>query len=201
LRVVFFDTESTALDGDWGRILCATFAELEGDPWTFRKDVKPYIGRNRVDDGRLAVAIRKELESADVLIGWNSILHDVPLLNARLADVDERPIRVGEKHGIAHIDLMYYAGGQSMKIGSRRLDNVSRFFGTEDAKTKLDGEIWQLAAAGETEAMDQVVEHCEADVLILREVWPKLAPGVKKFQFTISEVFPFLKDIASRKTG
>lgn len=146
-------------------------------------------------------AIRDELERADMIVGWNSILHDVPLLNARLSAVSERPLKIGEKHGISHLDLMYYAGGQSMKIGSRRLDNVANFFDTSDTKTKLDGEIWQLAAAGEIEAMDQIVEHCEKDVLILREVWPRLAPHVKKFQFTLSEIWPFLGTIPSRRSS
>lgn len=199
MKVLFFDTESTALSADWGRLLCCSFAELEGDVWTFRKDLRPYIGRTKIDDTRLAKAIRSQLESADMIVGWNSILHDIPLVNARLASVGERPIHVGEKHGIMHVDLMYYAGGQSMKIGSRRLDNVSRFFQLQDEKTTLDGEIWQLAAAGEVEAMDQIVEHCEIDIKVLRGVWPKLAPGIKKHQFTLAEVFPFLDKIESRK--
>ena len=108
IKVLFFDTESTALDGDWGRILCASFLELtEEQPYTYRKDLRPCIGRNKIDDSKLVVAVRKEIESADIVIGWNSILHDIPLLNARLAAADERPIRLGEKYGIAHIDLMY----------------------------------------------------------------------------------------------
>lgn len=198
MKVLFFDTESTALDGDWGRILCVSFLGLEGDVVTFRKDVKPYSGRNKVDDARLVAATKQELETADMIVGWNSILHDVPLLNTRLRATGGLPLKVGEKHGTMNLDLMYYAGGQSNKLGSRRLDNVARFFGTENQKTKLDGEIWQLAAAGEVAAMDQIVEHCEADVLVLRELWPILAPSVKKHQFTLSEVFPFISQIPSR---
>lgn len=200
MKVLFYDTESTALTGDWGRILCASFAELEGDPYTFRKDVKPYSGRTVIDDSRLVKAIRNEIENADIIVGWNSILHDIPLLNARLAASGERPIQTGERYGIMHIDLMYYAGGQSLKIGSRRLDNVSNFFGTEGAKTKLDGEIWQMAATGDKTAMDDIVEHCEIDTTVLRELWPKLAPNVKKFQFPISEVWPFIEAIPSRRS-
>jgi uncharacterized protein YprB with RNaseH-like and TPR domain len=152
-----------------------------------------------VDDGRLAVAIRKELETSDIIVGWNSILHDIPLVNARLAAANERPIRVGERHGVMHLDLMWYAGGQSMKIGGRKLDTVARFFQCENQKTALDGETWQLAATGDRDAMDQVVEHCEADVLVLRDVFPHLAPGVKKHQFNLGEVWQFLANIPSRK--
>lgn len=202
MKVVFFDTESTDLAANWGRILCASFLTLgEEEVLTYRKDSKPFVGKNKIDDGKLTRAIRNQLESADIIIGWNSILHDVPLLNARLADAGERPIHVGERHGSIHLDLMWYAGGQSMKIGGRKLDTVARFFGVEHEKTALDGETWQLAAAGDSTAMDEVVEHCEADVLVLRDVWPHLAPGVKKHQFTLSEVWPFLTEIPSRRVN
>lgn len=199
INVLFFDTESTALDASWGRILCASFCGLEGEPWTFRKDVQPFRAKTRIDDSKLVVAIRDELEKADMIVGWNSILHDVPLLNARLASAGERSIQVGERYGIMNLDLMYYAGGQSMKLGSRSLANVSKFFGTSDEKTSLDGDTWQLAASGDHGAMDDIVVHCQQDILVLRELWPKLAPSVKKFQFTLSEIWPFIDQLASRK--
>lgn len=202
MKVVFFDTESTDLSANWGRLLCASFVTLDDDAvTTYRKDVRPFIGRNKVDDSRLAVAIRDELEQGDIIVGWNSILHDIPLVNARLAAAGERPIRVGERHGVINLDLMYYAGGQTMKIGGRRLDTVAKFFQADNQKTPLDGETWQLAATGDRTAMDLVVEHCEADVLVLKDVWPHLAPGVKKHQFTLSEVWPFLASIPSRKAS
>jgi uncharacterized protein YprB with RNaseH-like and TPR domain len=199
LKITFFDTESTDLSANWGRLLCASFVGLDGEVITYRKDRRPFKGRNKVDDSRLAVAIRDEIEKSDIIVGWNSILHDLPLVNARLAAAGERPIRVGERHGVMNLDLMYYAGGQSMKIGGRRLDTVAKFFRCDNQKTPLDGETWQLAATGDAEAMDLVVEHCEADVLVLRDVWPHLAPGVKKHQFTMAEVWPFIEQIRSRK--
>jgi uncharacterized protein YprB with RNaseH-like and TPR domain len=202
MKVTFFDTESTDLTANWGRILCASFVGLEGDEvTTYRKDNAPFRGRNKVDDAKLCVAIRDELESADMIVGWYSLLHDIPLLNARLAAADERPVRLGEKHGVTHVDLIWYAGGQSMKIGGKKLDTVAKFFNVENQKTPLDGETWQLAATGDKPAMDAVVEHCEADVLVLRDVWPHLVSGVKKHQFTLGEVWPFLAQIPSRKTG
>lgn len=199
MKVVFFDTESTDLAASWGRLLCASFVTLDGNVYTFRGDRKPYIGKNKIDDSKLAVVIRDELEDSDIIVGWNSILHDVPLINARLAKAGERPLQLGEKYGVLNLDLMYYAGGQSMKIGGRRLDTVAKYFECENQKTPLDGETWQLAGVGDKEAMDAVVEHCEADVLVLRDVFPHLAPGVKKFQFNLGEVYPFLTALPSRR--
>jgi uncharacterized protein YprB with RNaseH-like and TPR domain len=201
LKVLVFDTESTDLAASWGRILCCSFVELGGDVYTYRADRKPWKGRNLIDDSKLAVAIRDELEAADMIVGWNSILHDQPLLNARLAKAGERPLRVGEKFGTWHWDAMYHAGGQSMKIGGRKLDTIQKFFATETPKTPLDGEQWQLAATGDRKAMDQVVKHCESDVLALKELFPHLAPHVKKFTFHLSEVWPFISEIPSRRAA
>lgn len=199
MRALFYDTESTNLAAAWGRVLCASFADGTSEPYTFRSDRKKWGGKNLIDDGPLCVAIRDELESADMIVGWNSILHDVPLVNARLAKIGERPVRLGEKHGTWHLDLMWYSGGQSMKIGGRRMDLVAKYFGTEDQKTPLDPETWQLAGAGDKKAMDLVVEHCEADVEVLRALFPRLANGIKKFQFSLGEVWPFLEAIPSRR--
>ncbi len=201
MRILFYDTESTDLAASWGRILCASFATLEGDAYTYRADQKPHRGRTKIDDGKLCAAVRDELERADIIVGWNSILHDVPLLNARLAKAGLRPCRLGEKHGVRHLDLMWYASGQSMKIGGRKLDTVAKFFGCQNQKTPLDGDAWQLAGVGDKAAMDLVVEHCEADVLVLRDVFPHLAPHVKKFTFSFSEVWPSLDAIPSRKAA
>lgn len=202
MKVIAFDTESTDLSASWGRILCCSYTDvITGETWTHRADKKPWKGASLTDDSKLCIAIRDELETADIIIGWNSILHDIPLLNARLAVAGEKQVRLGEKYLTRHLDLMYYAGGQSLKIGGRRLDTVAKFFGTDNQKTPLDGKTWQDAAAGVKAAMDLVVEHCEADVLVLRDLFPKLAPYVQKFQFPLSEVWPFIDRIPSRKAA
>ena len=199
--MLFYDLETTDLAASYGRVLCASFAELEGDPYTFRGDRKPYIGRTKIDDSRLVKAIRDELEGADLVCGWNSKLFDAPMINARLAKAGERPLMLGEKHGVTHIDLMWFSGGSSMRLGSKRLENVQKFFGTDAAKTPLDPETWALAATGDRAALDRVVVHCESDILVLRDLWPHLVPYVKQMTFNLSEVWRFLPSIPSRKVA
>ena len=186
MRVLFFDTESTDLKAMMGRLLCASFVSTKGKPYCYRSDVAPWTRPRKIDDSKLAVAIREELEGADMIVGWNSILHDVPLVNARLAKAGERPIKAAGEGGPMHLDLMWYAGGNSLKIGSRKLDNVAKFFDLKFQKTALDWESWQEAGTGDKKAMNKVVEHCNFDVLVLREAWPHLAPRVKKFQLPLN---------------
>lgn len=200
MKVLFFDTESTDLSASWGRILCASFCDLEHElAWTMRGDSRKLKGKIVTDDSKLTLAIRDELEKADIIVGWNSIMHDIPLLNARLAKHGNRQVQVGDRYGSFHLDLMYYAGGTSLKVGGRKLDTIAKFFNAPNQKTPLDGETWQRAAAGDKKAMNQIAEHCEYDVLVLRDLWPSLAPLVKKVTFNLSEVWPFIDQIPSRR--
>lgn len=173
MRVVFWDTESTDLRAMMGRILCASFVTLEGEPYTFRADRKPWKSADPIDDSKLCLAIREELETYNMVVGWNSKLHDVPLLNARLAKYGERRVRPQ-----FHLDLMWYAGGSSMKIGSKKLDNVAKYFCLPSQKTPISWDDWQRAGAGDKKAMEEVVTHCEFDVKVLREAYEHLLPYV-----------------------
>jgi uncharacterized protein YprB with RNaseH-like and TPR domain len=134
-----------------------------------RCDTKENRSEDIIDDSKLCVAIANELSKYNCIVTWNGKQFDVPFLNARLA-----------KYGFPafkpqfHIDLMYYAGGVSMRIGSRKLLNVQKFLGLEDEKTDMKWETWQLAATGNKKAMDSVVEHCEQDVKVLAQAYDRM---------------------------
>ena len=157
-----------------GRILCASFVTLDGEPYTFRFDEKPWTGKNKIDDSKLCVAIRDELEKFNLIVGWNSKLHDIPLLNARLSKAGHRPYHCQN----FHLDAMWYAGGSSQKIGSRKLDNVAKYYSLDDQKTEISWDEWQLAGSGDADAMKTVIHHCEQDVKVLRAAYWKLLPFV-----------------------
>lgn len=202
MRVTCFDIEATDLGANFGRLLCCSFVDLGSDQVeTFRRDRVPWKGRKITDDARLAVAIRDRLEASDIVVSWNGILYDVPFINARLVAAGERPVRLTKDNGVQHLDLMYYAGGQAMRLQGRSLERVSKFLHADHSKTPLTPEVWAEASAGDPESFESVVEHCEADVLVLRDVFPHLAPFVKKMTFTLAEVYPFIGGIASRKVG
>ena len=167
-RLAFFDLETTDLKGNFGRLLAGCIADSWGNITTFR--YTDYPGKTLIDDSGLAVALRDELEKYDEWVSWNGKLFDVPFLNARLLRAGEAPLRKDR----IHVDLMYYAKGQFTRLGSARLENVSRFFRTGNAKTPLTPEVWALASAGDKAALEEIVEHCQADVLVLRDVYSHL---------------------------
>lgn len=173
MRVVFWDLETTDLKALMGRILCCSFKPLDGEVYTFRGDEKPYKGRSRIDDSRLVVAIREELEKYDLVVGHNSRLFDHPMLNARLAKAGQRPFK---PHFI--MDTRWYLNSSSMRIGSAKLENAQKFFDLGEAKTPISWEQWQLASMGDKAAMDEVVHHCEQDVKVLEELYHHVLPYV-----------------------
>lgn len=175
--VCFFDIEATSLKGNFGRLLCVSGAEDNGKVTTFRADDPELEGTRLRDDSRVAVAARDYLEQFDIIVGWNSKGYDIPFLNTRLLMAGERPVRTRWQ-----IDLMWKAKKFSLALHSARLDAVAKTFRTPHQKTSLDPDIWLDAALLDKDAMDYVVEHCEADVLVLREVFRHLKPLLKELR-------------------
>ena len=175
--IVFFDIEATSLKGNFGRMLCASGVESDGEPVTFRADDPQYAGTKLRDDSRLVVAFRNYLQQFDIIVGWNSKGYDIPFLNTRLLIAGERPWNPGWQ-----IDLMWKAKKFSLALHSARLDAVAKTFRTPNQKTDIEFDMWLDAALHEKEAMDYVVDHCEKDVLVLREVFSHLKPLVREIR-------------------
>ena len=174
LRLGFFDIEATGLNAIVGRMLAAAIADSWGNVTVRRAD--EFDRSSPLDDSGLAEWYRDELERYDVLVSWNGFGYDVPMLNARLLRWGKRPMA-----DRMQIDAMWKAGGgrYGIRVGSRRLDNVAKFFRLEEAKTPLDWDTWQLAGVGDEDALAEVVEHNVADVLVTRRVFNHLKPMVR----------------------
>jgi len=174
-RTVFFDVESTDLKAPFGNVLCCSFITLDGKrPFTYRLDDAKYRGKRPEDDSVLVQAIKDYLDGSFCWVGWNSKMFDVALLNARLILAGKRPI---EKR--MHIDLMYYARRPFMALYSSRLDAVAKSLELAEQKTDLNPNIWVKARHLDKGAMNYVVDHCEKDILVLREAFHILSPFIR----------------------
>ena len=175
LEPAFLDIETTNLKANFGRILCASVADMHGNVRTFRIDEEPFKRPKRRDDSALAAGLRDYIEQFDFLVTWYGKMFDLPYIDTRLLIANERPVR----KDIMHSDPIYKAGHGSLALHSRRLDAVTKTFRLPVQKPGLDPDIWNDAADGDRDAMDYVVEHCEADVLVLRYVFHILKPLIK----------------------
>jgi uncharacterized protein YprB with RNaseH-like and TPR domain len=167
MLIRLFDTESTGLTGIMGELLGYTYKDV-GDDNMISYSV------NEMDEKAILEFAKEDLEAANIIVGWNSKLHDIPFLNARCA-----------KHGLdvirpqMHIDLMYYAGGNSLRIGSKKMDNVAKYFKCGNQKTDIDWDVWKEAGRGNEAAIDEVMLHCEQDVRVMEELYWILVRNVK----------------------
>jgi hypothetical protein len=207
--VRFFDTESSGLTGGFGRLHSYSAVDLpikrcpslyrrkcncRSECVTFRRDREPWNG-GPANDHKLALAIKQHLEAADIIVGWNSILHDIPLVNARLTAWGEEPVRIGDRYGTSHVDLMFSVP----KIGGRSLDTTSKFYDSPHRKTPLLVATWARASEGDSAAFDEIVEHNEWDALVTRDMWPHLAPFVSKVTIPLKDFWHVVVDIPSRR--
>lgn len=165
-NIGFFDIESTF--SNQPIVLYAAIADQFGRVEQFRKG--PVI----TDDRELVEAYTKRLEEYDILVGWNSTLFDIPVLRGRQLFHGLLPL---EPH--MAIDLMYKASGSAARIGRRSLDSVSNYFDVSNRKTPLNVRTWDLAMSGDETAYEKIVEHCDADVLVTRDVFGVLKRGIR----------------------
>lgn len=169
LSIGYFDIETTF--SMWSRFLVGCIADQFGNVETYTVFTHP--GTSPIDDREALNAYARRLEQYDILVSWNGKLFDIPKINARLAYHDLPLIQPR-----MHIDAMYLAKGSMFNIGRKSLANAEAFFEAENGKTPLSPRIWDKADHGDDEEFDKIVEHCEADVLVLREIFGRLKKGV-----------------------
>ena len=167
MRVAYWDIESTDLTGDFGRLLCVSILQYDGVLVTFRQDELVAAGKatDMADDSALAVLARDALEAHHLTCAWYGKGFDIPLLNTRLVANGHRML----KPMLMFDPRWYYSGWRGLKPRNAKLKTVTEFFGYEQ-KQEVGAEVWVNARGGNKEAMDIVVERCESDVRILKDL-------------------------------
>lgn len=166
-----WDIETTNLSADFAFILCASVKPWGKPPVVFRIDQYENYEKDRSDDSALVTDLANELKKYTIAIGYNTQRFDVPFLYSRMLyhGMDIRPLA-----SIKHLDLIW-AVRYRMRLRSASLAVASEHMMTGDKKTPLIGRIWAKAAAGNKEALDDIVKHNVQDVKVLEQMTKKLA--------------------------
>lgn len=176
MRTCTWDIESTNLNFDFGIVLCSSIKPIgEKKVITHRIDDDPDYEKHRWDDSKLVEAIRDELENYQVIVGWNHIKFDLPGLETRLV---KHGLRALDKSNMCFVDGLW-AARYRMRLHSNRLDSLIDFLGTGTHKTGLIAEWWLRAMAGDTTALEKIVDHNIKDVKATEEVMSYLGRFVK----------------------
>jgi uncharacterized protein YprB with RNaseH-like and TPR domain len=171
--VVMFDIEATHLKPNVGRILCCSFKPIGQPVYTFDALERRFKQPDVYDDTALASAILDELEKYDIIVGWNSKNFDVKFVNSRA-------IRGGRqvKPAQYHVDGMWsYRSKLNAWSGLAR---AQQFLlpDNETEKTSIEWDKWMQMLGWDAKlrkvARDEIVDHCEKDVIVLEDVYTTL---------------------------
>jgi len=174
MYVGLFDIETTGLDADFGVVLCAVVKGWEKEPVIFRTDSK----RHKPSDDSLVVGQTiDELRKYDILVAHNGVYFDKQYLNTRALRWRLPQVLLPDTKIIDPVKL----ARTHLRLGYNSLDRLAQHFGTEHQKQDVNGQIWVKAGMdNDKEAMDEVVQHCVNDVLVLQDVMELLRPFVRK---------------------
>lgn len=169
-RIIIFDTESSDLYATWGSILCFTWMEPhEKKAHVLRISDFPRFKQDPTDDRDLVRAMKKILDKADMLFGWFSTKHDVPLINSRLIYYGYPPLSP-----VAHVDGWWIAKTK-LRLPSNGLAMVSQFMELPQ-KTPILPSVWKRARAGHLPSLKYVYQHGLQDTVITKMAYLRLLP-------------------------
>lgn len=167
MNIVLFDIETYGFDfsADKGFVLCVSYKTLgEKKVHTIRRD---NLGKSMWDDKEVVKKAYDVLSTADMWVTHNGKRFDVRFLNTRLLK-HKLPLLPE----LPHFDTCEVIW-KKLKMRAR-LESTQKFLGLAEAKTPLNLETWMKASTGDRASMNEVVEHCEADVRVLEQAYERL---------------------------
>lgn len=177
IRVAVLDIETTGLDASFGRVLCGVTQFFSPDETRIRRADQhdEWNTGRRASDAELVTAILKDVEEADIVIAHNGNQFDLPFLRTRALIHGLPPV-----HPKKIIDPVLLAR-KTFRFHSNSLDSISMVMGTSDAKTRLSPRTWVAAMFnGDKDALEEIIEHCVADVRVLCEVARRVSPYIRQ---------------------
>lgn len=167
-KILVFDSESSNLVGDYGRILCISYKWLgERKVHTITIRNSPVFKSDPTNDKYVVQEFSKVFSQAHMVIGWFSRFHDVPLIDTRLMAYKLPPLPP-----VPHWDG-WFTAKKKMKMRSNRLASASAFLGLSD-KTALKAEAWVKAPTGHVQSLKYVEEHCVADIIVTEQAYNRM---------------------------
>jgi uncharacterized protein YprB with RNaseH-like and TPR domain len=181
IDTLVLDIETTHLSADLGVVLCMSYESSRepGEVVTLRNDVinaKDWKKGQRGNDRELVKQANAVIRSHDLHVAHYGKRFDLPFLRTRAMMQGLTPLPE-----MVVIDPWAIARNK-FKFNSNRLDTIAKALGSVHQKTPLDLQVWRSAALdGDADAMDAIVEHCEADVHVLSFVLDQVKPFIRQY--------------------
>lgn len=180
MKACVFDIETSGLDAiGSGTLLCAVIRPLRGKETILRADE---FNGELGNDKRLLKAVIDELSKYNLLIGHNVINFDINWLRSRCIyhTMPTLPRRFAYDTFRGFKRVGYKTVPNRLGRPSAGLGHVVDFFGFDQEKTSMFprahwATVWKRGAERK-KAMDDLVDHCRADVAMTEKIYWELMP-------------------------
>ena len=167
-RLGYLDIETTSLKANIGIMLSWAIKTRDSNKTTSALITKEEIFSGDYDK-RIVEMLCEELNNYDTLLTYYGTRFDIPFIRTRAIDNN---IRFPFYREVSHKDL-YYQVRSKLRLNSNSLKTATEFLGIR-GKTKLDPRIWRDATYGDGDALQTVLAHNIADVVILERLHKKI---------------------------
>ncbi len=169
--IAYLDIETTSTKADRGMVVAVGL--LKGE--------EPEIRFAETPEGERKVLewLRDELEDCEMLVTWYGSGFDIPFLCTRAL---AHNIDLSRLINIPMLDLCEWSRGHLL-LSSYRLSSVARFLEIQKPANFHGADVltlFKLVERGDLEARRLIVEHCKADIVVLKRVHEKLKPQVER---------------------
>ena len=143
------------------KIICISYK------WENEDKVQTLVWDKDKDDGKMIKKFIKVMNSADEIIAHNGDRFDLKWIRSRALT-----------HGInsvprwASFDTLKSVRA-NIQLPSNRLGDIGRYFGLSE-KIKTDPDLWKNIVFGDSSRMQEMIDYCEQDVILLEQVYQKV---------------------------
>ena len=167
-RLGYLDIETTSLKANVGIMLSWAIKKRDTNDITSALVTKDEIFDGDYDK-RIVEMLCEELNQYDTIFTYYGTRFDIPFIRTRAIDNN---IRFPFYREVSHKDL-YYSVRSKLRLSSNSLLTATEFMGIR-GKTKLDPRVWRNASYGNSDALQTVLSHNVADVVILERLHKKM---------------------------
>lgn len=168
MKIASFDLEMTNLKANFGVVICGVVKP-------YKEEAKVFcVPRVTSNDRKIVAQLVDELNQYTILIAHNGVRFDRPFLNSRAV---KWGLPVLNPQGKMYDPVQ--VARRKLALSWNGLESLALFLGCQNRKYETVGDLWLRAALDhDREALDEIVKHCIADVLVLDEVAERLEPLV-----------------------
>lgn len=183
LKLLYFDLETSPEEGYfWNRwktnisepqvkrhshLLTASWAVNDGEVQSTKLSHKEVMSE---DDLTSVVNMVQAINSADVIVGFNSKKFDIKYLKTRMIKWDLPPLKP-----VKHVDIYQIARAQ-MRFPSNSMNNIAKYLGYSVLKQQTGGfDLWRRCLSEDKLVSDLAMEHMESynivDITVTRNLY------------------------------